>query len=119
MSKHRIYELARDFNMTNKDFIEKLESMDIPVKSHMSSLDEETVDKIKETLKGKKPSELVEKRIKPTVIRRRRKKAPAKPVAIEATPEPELETELPPEATKQPEEVPEAPPTGRRNRDDR
>jgi len=107
MSKHRIYELARDFNMTNADFIDKLQSMDIPVKSHMSSLDEETVDKVKEALQGKKPSELVEKRIKPTVIRRRRKKAPAKPVEIEATPEPDLDAELPPEATEQPEETPE------------
>jgi len=109
MSKHRIYELARDFNMTNKDFLEKLKSMDIPVKSHMSSLDEETIEKVKEALQGKKPAELVEKRIKPTVIRRRRKKVSAKAVEIEATPEPEIDTELPPEAGEQPEEISETP----------
>ena len=108
MSKHRIYELARDFNMTNKDFIEKLKSMDIPVKSHMSSLDEETVEKVKETLRGKKPSELVEKRVKPTVIRRR-KKVVKKPVETEATPETEEEMEQPSTALEQPEETTETP----------
>jgi len=111
MSKLRIYELARDFNMTNKDFIEKLKDMDIPVKSHMSSLDEETVSKVKETLRGKKPSELVEKRIKPTVIRRRRKKVPEKPVEVEVAPEGEPEAEPGPETVEQSEVVPASPQT--------
>ncbi|MBW2248455.1 MAG: translation initiation factor IF-2 N-terminal domain-containing protein [Deltaproteobacteria bacterium] len=39
MAKIRIYELARDLNVTNKELVEKIRNMDIYVKSHMSSLD--------------------------------------------------------------------------------
>jgi translation initiation factor IF-2 len=106
-TKHRIYELARDFNMTNKDFIEKLQSMEIPVKSHMSSLDDETIARVKEALSGKKPSELEEKRIKPTVIRRRRKKGADQSVTLETAPESEEEPEQPPAVDEQPEPSPE------------
>ena len=87
MSKIRVYELARDLNMTNKLLLEKLGAMDIAVKSHMSSLDEETVGRIKSSLFGEKPQAVEETRVKPTVIRRRKKIVKAEPV-----PEPEPET---------------------------
>lgn len=74
MAPMRIYELARDLNMTNQILLSKLGEMDIVVKSHMSSLDDETVAKVKSELYGKKEETIVETRIKPTVIRRRRKK---------------------------------------------
>jgi translation initiation factor IF-2 len=74
MAKIRVYELARELNMTNKVLIEKMGEMGIAVKSHMSSLEDETVAQVKSGLFGK-PAEKVEvTRIKPTVIRRRRKK---------------------------------------------
>ncbi|MBW2054824.1 MAG: translation initiation factor IF-2 N-terminal domain-containing protein [Deltaproteobacteria bacterium] len=47
MAKIRIYELARDLNVTNKELVEKIRNMDIYVKSHMSSLDDEDVTRIK------------------------------------------------------------------------
>ena len=47
MAKIRVYELARDLNIKNKLLLEKLNDMNIIVKSHMSSLDDESVDKIK------------------------------------------------------------------------
>jgi len=77
----RVYELARDLNLTNKDLLEKLVEMDIPVGSHMSSLDEETVASVKENLRGKaaRRSQIEEIRVKPTVIRRRKKVVKAKP----------------------------------------
>ena len=71
----RVYELARDLNMTNKLLLSKLSEMDIEVKSHMSSLDDEAIGKVKVELFGKKEETIVETRVKPTVIRRRRKKA--------------------------------------------
>ena len=74
MATIRIYELARDLNMTNKALLEKLSDMDIAVKSHMSSLDKETEDKVRNQIFGKKEETIVETRVKPTVIRRRRKK---------------------------------------------
>jgi translation initiation factor IF-2 len=59
--------------MTNKALIEKIQELEIKVKSHMSSLEDETVAKIKDTLFGTKPKEIEETRVKPTVIRRRKK----------------------------------------------
>ena len=69
----RVYELTRDLNMTNKLLLSKLSEMDVEVKSHMSSLDDETIGKVKLELFGKKEETIVETRIKPTVIRRRKK----------------------------------------------
>ncbi len=86
MGKIRIYELARELNMTNKEFLKKLESLEIPVKSHMSSVDDEAVEEIKAKLRGKKQEQMEEKRIKPSVIRRRRIKAPEKQLRVESTP---------------------------------
>jgi translation initiation factor IF-2 len=77
MAKIRVYELARELNMTNKALIEKMSDMDIAVKSHMSSLEDETVTQIKAALFGKPNEKVEETRIKPTVIRRRRKKVVA------------------------------------------
>ncbi len=69
----RVYELARDLNRTNKLLLSKLSEMDVEVKSHMSSLDDETIGKVKFELFGKKEETVEETRIKPTVIRRRTK----------------------------------------------
>jgi len=89
MGKIRIYELARDLNMTNKELVEKLQAHDYPVKSHMSVVDEADLPEIKTKLKGKKREKLEEKRIKPTVIRRRRIRVAKKPAKVEAAPPPE------------------------------
>ncbi len=93
MAKIRIYELARDLNMTNKMLLEKIRNMDIDVKSHMSSLDDETIARIKEKILGSPAKEIEETRIKPTLIRRRKKRIAKKPVKIEVSAEPELRPE--------------------------
>jgi translation initiation factor IF-2 len=74
--------------MTNKILLEKLSEMDVAVKSHMSSLDGDTVEKVKLELFGKKAEAIEETRIKPTVIRRRKKAVP-----VEVPPKAEPETE--------------------------
>ena len=83
MAKTRVYELARDLNLTNQILLSKLNELDISVKSHMSSLDDEAVAKVKTVIFGKKEESIEETRVKPTVIRRRRKKVP-----VEVVPEP-------------------------------
>jgi translation initiation factor IF-2 len=83
MAKTRVYELARDLNLTNQILLSKLNELDISVKSHMSSLDDEAVAKVKTVIFGKKEVSIEETRVKPTVIRRRRKKVP-----VEVAPEP-------------------------------
>ena len=89
MAKIRIYELARDLNMTNKVLIEKVRNMDIQVKSHMSSLDEDTVAKIKENMLGIPAKEIEETRIKPTIIRRRKKRVRKVPIRVETDEKPD------------------------------
>ncbi len=94
MGKIRVYELARELNIKNKELLEKLSKMAIKVSSHMSSLDDESVARVKANLLGNKTDVVEVTRIKPTVIRRRKKIVP-----VETTPEKEvpLEKVSPPE----------------------
>ena len=44
----RVYELAKEYGMANKDFIEYIDKkLDIKVKSHSSNLSPAQIDKIK------------------------------------------------------------------------
>jgi len=97
MAKIRIYELAKQLNMTNKVLLEKLKEMDIAVKSHMSAIEEAKVDAIKEAIFGGKSEIVTEKRVKSTVIRRRREVAKKKPLAEVIPSEAEAEAEVPSE----------------------
>src|SRR5699024_12500289 len=54
MSKMRIYEYAREENISSKDVIEELEKMDIEVASHMSSIDLEQQIQLDEIFSPKK-----------------------------------------------------------------
>ena len=47
MSKIRIYELAKQLNVANKDLMEKIHSVGIEAKSHMGMLTEEEAEKVK------------------------------------------------------------------------
>ena len=101
MAKIRVYELARDLNLENKILLSKLNDLDISVKSHMSALDDDTVAIIKQQLFGKKAETIEETRVKPTVIRRRKK------VTVDVAPEPKVEPEASDAAEKPVEEIPE------------
>ena len=110
MAKIRIYELARDLNMTNKTLLEKIHDLEIPVKSHMSSLDGKAVARIKKVILGAEESieaevikEVEETRIMPTIIRRRRKPVKEEPVKAEAAAEPETHPEKAEAVKKQPQ----------------
>ena len=54
MSKIRVYELARELNLTNKALMEKLTGLNITVASHMSTMDDDAVQRVKAALFGKK-----------------------------------------------------------------
>jgi len=88
MGKIRVYELARELNIKNKELLEQLGEMSINVSSHMSSLDDETVARVKANLLGNKTDVVEVTRIKPTVIRRRKKNVPAETVPEEEAPLP-------------------------------
>ncbi len=73
MAKVRVYELAKDLNMTNRALLNKMKELKIEVKSHMSSLEDSAVSAIKRSLLGKN-KQSIDVKIKPSVIRRRKKK---------------------------------------------
>ncbi|NDY71974.1 translation initiation factor IF-2 [Desulfobacter hydrogenophilus] len=73
MAKVRVYELAKDLNMTNKQLLEKLKELEIDAKSHMSALASSEVTAVKQNLLGKKKRSN-EVKVRPSVIRRRRTK---------------------------------------------
>ncbi|MBW2510294.1 MAG: translation initiation factor IF-2 [Deltaproteobacteria bacterium] len=105
MSKVRVYEVARELGVENRDLIQRIATLGIQVRNHMSVLDPVEVDRIKRSL-GKDRSEgMVEERIRPTVVRRKRRKKgdEREPPAVEVTP-----AEAP-EVTSLPEPMPPMP----------
>ena len=71
--------------MTNRELLDKIRDLDIDVSSHMSSLDEDVVAKVKTALFGEeKDDQLEEKRVRPTVIRRRKVVTPHAPETSDA-----------------------------------
>ncbi|MFH1490373.1 MAG: translation initiation factor IF-2 [Pseudomonadota bacterium] len=106
MAKVRVYELAREFNMDSKVFVEKLKAGGVDIKNYMSTLDEDLVARAKEVLSGTVSEVIEEKRIKPTIIRRRK-------MTVEVQPEKPLEEtsgeigEAAPSEPEQPQESPE------------
>ena len=93
MPKKRVHELAKELGMESKVLIARLEKIGISVKSASSSLDEADVERAKKELTAGELREVVEQRIKTTVIRRR-----TVVTAVEKPPE-----ETPAEEAKTPE----------------
>ncbi len=48
MAKQRVYQLAKEYKIASKDFVQILNRYNIPVKNHMSALTEEQVNQFKE-----------------------------------------------------------------------
>ncbi len=101
MSKKRVYELARELGLDNKELISRLEKLGIAVKSHSSTLEESDIQKIQQELLSGEPREMVEQRIKSTIIRRRAVRQPVEDVKIEI-----VEEIAPVTPEKKPTEVP-------------
>ncbi len=70
MAKIRVHELAKELNLTNKAILTKLKAMNIEVKSHMSSLEDEVVEHIKLNIFGNKQKDQDSKTV--SVIRRKK-----------------------------------------------
>src|SRR3989338_2529275 len=89
MTKIRVYELAKEAEMENKDLVAALIEMGYAVKSHSSSLDDETAQDIRQRL-GIGQTRTEEKRIqgagRTTIIRRRTKNVPVEMPPAAETP---------------------------------
>jgi translation initiation factor IF-2 len=86
MPKKRVHELAKELGWENKQLIARLEKIGIPVKTASSSLEESEVERIKNELLATETREVVEERIKSTVIRRRTVRTPIE-IPVEEAPE--------------------------------
>jgi len=83
MAKIRVYELATQMGLDNKDVVEKLQQAGIEVKNHMSAVEEDIAQKFEAEHAGKKVEapeaeenvevKVKEERISSGLIRRRRK----------------------------------------------
>jgi len=71
MIKVRVYEVARELGLDNRELVGKIASLGIQVRNHMSALEPAEVERIKRSLDKDKQANLVEERIRPTVVRRR------------------------------------------------
>jgi len=71
MSKIRVYELAKELGLDNRELVARITALGVPVRNHMSALESIDVDRIRRSLIKDKAERRVEERIRPTVVRRR------------------------------------------------
>src|SRR5579864_1952028 len=78
-SKVRVYEVAKQLNLDPKQVVGLFQAIGVPeVRNHMSSVEPEAVERVKRHLEKQRTHDVVEERIRPTVVKRR---AVAKPGA--------------------------------------
>ncbi len=80
MSKVRVYEVARELGMKNKELVAVFQSLGFSeVRNHMSAVEAEVVDRLKRRLSRRQESAVVEERVRPTVVKRRARRVAAPP----------------------------------------
>jgi len=78
VAKRRVYEAAKDMGMSSEALVSILKSLQVEVKSHMSSIDEDVVEQVRLKLAREKEA------VKEEEARKREKAAQAAKVAAEA-----------------------------------
>ncbi|MBS4536006.1 translation initiation factor IF-2 [Clostridium sp. D2Q-14] len=58
MTKKRVYQLAKELNITSKELMNKMKDLDIEVSSHMSTVDDDESNILKELLSNKSNSDI-------------------------------------------------------------
>ena len=71
----RVYELARTLGRSSKDLMHELKKQGIDLKSHMSSIDEETAELVAELLKATPPPSVKEMLVALPVVEEEERKA--------------------------------------------
>ncbi|WP_110929453.1 translation initiation factor IF-2 [Bacillus massiliglaciei] len=69
MSKLRVYEYAKQKNVSSKEVITKLKEMNIEVTNHMTALDDSTVQKLNNSIKPKNDGQQSAPKTNPTVAK--------------------------------------------------
>ena len=107
MAKVRVYELAKELNIENKALVEKLKAGGLDIKNYMSTLDEEDARKARDIVEGVTSEVIEEKRIKPRVIRRRKKTVTVEAKKSKEKPEEKEPGEVPEEIEEEKEAIEE------------
>jgi len=84
MAKVRVYELAKELNIESKVLVDKLKAGGLNIKNYMGTLDDDEIQKARDIVAGVTSEVIEEKRIKPTVIRRRKKTVTVEAEKVEA-----------------------------------
>ncbi|MFH1134758.1 MAG: translation initiation factor IF-2 [Pseudomonadota bacterium] len=79
MGKIRVYELAKELNLGNRELLKKLQDFGYQIRSHSSTLEDFQVREIKERIQGKRSQAISEATGRPTVIRRRKQSTAPEP----------------------------------------
>ena len=87
-ARMRVYELAKDLGISNKDLVNKIKSLGIDIANHMSHLDGSDVERVRRALDRERHETLIEQRLSDTVIRRRSRTAAPAPGAAPAAASP-------------------------------
>ncbi len=106
MAKKRIYELAKELGVSNKEIISALAKIGIEGKTHSSSIEDEEAEKLIKSLKKETPEK--KKPVKKAEAKPAAKKKPAKPEAKQA---PKAEAKPAPRPKAKPAPRPKAKPT--------
>lgn len=101
----RVFKLASDFGLENSEMVAKIQEFGFPVQNYMSALDNDTAQQVQSLLQKEREANTVEEQIRPTVVKRTRKGAPAKPARIKPVVEQTTETQAVPATVKVVEEV--------------
>jgi translation initiation factor IF-2 len=113
MAKKRVYEMAKELGLSNKELVEKLQGLGFDVRSHSSSLEEVEAEAAVARIRGGNAAPQVEAKPKPAagvgVVRRRRKVSHGETQVVTETrivPGQEAADEEVVRTTERPEEVP-------------
>ena len=114
----RVYELAKELHVAQRDLVGRIRTLGYPVNNHMSQLDIESADRVREHINRERLENIEEVKVSKNVFRRRQKPKPAEaPIAAAATmPKPDDVMQPPgglwatPMALPEPPPAPEPPP---------
>src|SRR5580693_786105 len=81
--KVRVYEVAKQLNIDPKQVVGLFQAIGVvDVRNHMSTVEPDQVERIKRHLEKQRTHDVVEERIRPTVVKRRAVAKPGSPTSI-------------------------------------
>jgi translation initiation factor IF-2 len=118
VAKIRVYEVARQFDVSSEAMVNLLREMDVPVKNHMSSIDEETVARVRAKFEQEKEAVKHAEEVKKKKLEEGKKARRAERARSKTIREPEVVTtsQAQPEVVEAAEVDSDERPTGRRRR---